>query len=39
MIRILLLPVLAVCGLVFAAWTVAQGQRPIPIAQPKRTPV
>jgi HlyD family secretion protein len=38
MIRIILLPVLAVVGLVFAAWTVARGQRPVPIAQPVAEP-
>ncbi len=38
MIRIILLPVLAACGLLFAAWTVAQGRRPVPIAQPVAGP-
>ena len=38
MIRILLLPVLAFCGLLFAAWTVAQSRRPVPIAQPVAEP-
>ena len=38
MIRILLLPVLALCGLLFAAWTVAKSNRPVPIAQPVAQP-
>ena len=38
MMRILLLPVLALCGLCFAAWTVARSNRPVPIAQPVADP-
>lgn len=38
MIRIILLPVLALCGLVFAAWTVANSNRPVPVAQPVAQP-
>jgi multidrug efflux pump subunit AcrA (membrane-fusion protein) len=38
MIRILLLPLLAFAGLVFAAWTVARSGRPVPIAQPVSEP-
>lgn len=38
MTRIILLPVLAFCGLLFAAWTVAKSGRPVPIAQPVAQP-
>lgn len=38
MIRIILLPVLALCGLLFAAWTVAKSNRPVPVAQPVAQP-
>ena len=38
MMRILLLPMLALCGLIFAAWTVARSNRPVPIAQPVAQP-
>jgi HlyD family secretion protein len=38
MTRIILLPVLALCGVLFAAWTVAKSNRPVPIAQPVAQP-
>jgi RND family efflux transporter MFP subunit len=38
MIRKLVLPVLAVCGVVFALWTVRQGSKPIVYSQPVADP-
>jgi HlyD family secretion protein len=38
MIRIILLPVLALSGLMFAAWTVVQSNLPVPVAEPVAAP-
>jgi multidrug efflux pump subunit AcrA (membrane-fusion protein) len=38
MTRIFLLPLLALCGVLFAAWTVAKSNRPVPVAQPVAQP-
>ena len=38
MIRKLVFPVLAVCGVVFALWTVRQGSKPIVYSQPVADP-
>jgi len=38
MIRKLVLPILAVCGVVFALWTVRQGSKPIVYSQPVADP-
>lgn len=39
MIRIYVLPIIAILGVVFAGWTVHRGHRPVPVAAPVSEPV